>query len=81
MLARMTDDAIRERAAARETEALDLLGRLVAEESVEGSPAIGRCLDIVAARLEGVAATIDRLDSTACPPSSPASGTGIPPGG
>ncbi len=26
---------------------LDLLGRLIAEESVEGSPAIGRCLDAI----------------------------------
>jgi acetylornithine deacetylase/succinyl-diaminopimelate desuccinylase-like protein len=62
MLARMTDDAIRERAAAHETAVLDLLGRLVAEESVEGSPGIAACLDIVADRLDGVAATIDRLD-------------------
>ena len=27
--------------------ALELLGRLIAEESVEGSPAIGRCLELI----------------------------------
>ncbi len=67
MLASMTDDAIRERAAAHEAGVLDLLGRLVAEESVEGSPAIAACLDIVADRLEGVAATVDRLELDGVP--------------
>ena len=67
MLARMTADAIHERAAAHETDVLDLLERLVAEESVEGSPAIAACLDIVADRLGGVAATIDRIDFDGVP--------------
>ncbi len=62
MLARMTAAAIQERAAAHAAEVLDLLGRLVAEESVEGSPGIAACLDVIADRLGGVAANIERLD-------------------
>jgi hypothetical protein len=59
---------------------LDLLGRLVAEESVEGSPAIAACLDVVADRLEGVAATVERLDFDGVPALTPASVTAMPPG-
>ncbi|HEY2868274.1 MAG TPA: M20/M25/M40 family metallo-hydrolase [Gaiellales bacterium] len=58
----MTASAIRERAAAHEADAFDLLERLVAEESVEGSAAIAACLDIVADRLGGIATTLERLD-------------------
>jgi acetylornithine deacetylase/succinyl-diaminopimelate desuccinylase-like protein len=67
MLAPMTADAIRERATASEADVLDLLGRLVAQESVEGSPAISACLDIVADRLDGVASRIDRLNLDGVP--------------
>jgi acetylornithine deacetylase/succinyl-diaminopimelate desuccinylase-like protein len=67
MLARMTAAAIDERAAAHEADVLDLLGRLVAEESVEGSAAIATCLDIVAGRLDGLAATVERLDFDGVP--------------
>jgi acetylornithine deacetylase/succinyl-diaminopimelate desuccinylase-like protein len=67
MLARMTADPIRERVAGHEADVLDLLGRLVAEESVEGSRAIAACLDIVADRLDGVAASLDRLDLDGVP--------------
>ena len=62
MLVRMTAAAIDERTAAHEAGVLDLLGRLVAEESVEGSAAIAACLDIVAGRLDGIAATVERID-------------------
>jgi acetylornithine deacetylase/succinyl-diaminopimelate desuccinylase-like protein len=61
MLARVTAAAIDERAAAHEADVIDLLRRLVAEESVEGSAAIAGCLDIVAARLGGIGATVERL--------------------
>jgi acetylornithine deacetylase/succinyl-diaminopimelate desuccinylase-like protein len=67
MLAPMTTDAIRERATASEADVVDLLGRLVAEESVEGSPAISACLDIVADRLDGVAVSMDRLNLDGVP--------------
>jgi acetylornithine deacetylase/succinyl-diaminopimelate desuccinylase-like protein len=67
MLGPMIADAIRERAAAHEAGVLDLLGRLVAEQSVEGSPAIAACLDIVADRLAGIAASVDRLDLDGVP--------------
>jgi acetylornithine deacetylase/succinyl-diaminopimelate desuccinylase-like protein len=67
MLAAMTADTIRERAAGHEADVLDLLERLVAEESVEGSPAIAACLDIVADRLDGVAASVDRVDFDGVP--------------
>jgi acetylornithine deacetylase/succinyl-diaminopimelate desuccinylase-like protein len=67
MLVAMTADAIRERAVAHEAEVLGLLARLVAEESVEGAPAIAACLDIVADRLAGVGARIDRLDCDGVP--------------
>ena len=67
MLARMTAAAIDERAAAHEADVLDLLGRLVAEESVEGSAAVAACLDIVAARLDGLAANVERLDFDGVP--------------
>src|SRR5919197_6518671 len=39
---------------------LDLLGRLIAEPSVEGSPAIARCLDIVAEEVAPLAMSIQR---------------------
>jgi acetylornithine deacetylase/succinyl-diaminopimelate desuccinylase-like protein len=67
MLARMTAAAIEERAAAHEADVLDLLGRLVAEESVEGSAAVASCLDIVAERLGGIAATVERPDFDGVP--------------
>jgi acetylornithine deacetylase/succinyl-diaminopimelate desuccinylase-like protein len=67
MLAWMTAAAIDERAAAHRADVLDLLGRLVAEESVEGSAAVAACLDIVAARLDGLAATVERLDFDGVP--------------
>jgi acetylornithine deacetylase/succinyl-diaminopimelate desuccinylase-like protein len=76
----MTADAIRERAAAHETAVLDLLARLVAEESVEGSPAIAACLDIVADRLDGVPATVDRLDLDGVPALVVRAGDGDPAG-
>jgi len=62
MLADMTAGPIRERAAAHAADVLGLLERLVAQESVEGSPGIGACLAIIAERLEGAAATVERLD-------------------
>jgi acetylornithine deacetylase/succinyl-diaminopimelate desuccinylase-like protein len=67
MLARMSAAAIRERAAAHEADVLDLLERLVAEESVEGSPAIAACLDIVVGRLGDVPATVERLEFDGVP--------------
>ncbi len=67
MLVAMAADAIRTRAAAHEDGVLDLLGRLVAEESIEGSPAVAACLDIVADRLAGVAATVERLEFDGVP--------------
>jgi acetylornithine deacetylase/succinyl-diaminopimelate desuccinylase-like protein len=80
MLAAMTADPIRERAAAHEAGVLDLLARLVAEESVEGSPAIAACLDIVADRLDDVAATVDRLDLDGVPALVVRAGDGDPAG-
>src|SRR5438105_4935503 len=41
--------------------------RPVAEDSVEGSPGIAGCLDIVAERLDGVAATVERPDFDGVP--------------
>jgi acetylornithine deacetylase/succinyl-diaminopimelate desuccinylase-like protein len=76
----MTADAIRERAAAHEAAVLDLLARLVAEESVEGAPAIAACLDIVADRLDGVAATVDRLELDGVPALVARAGGGDPAG-
>jgi acetylornithine deacetylase/succinyl-diaminopimelate desuccinylase-like protein len=76
----MTADPIRERAAAHEVAVLDLLARLVAEDSVEGSPAIAACLDIVADRLDGVAATVDRLDLDGVPALVVRAGDGDPAG-
>jgi acetylornithine deacetylase/succinyl-diaminopimelate desuccinylase-like protein len=63
----MTAAAIDERAAAHQPDVLDLLGRLVAQESVAGSAAIAACLDIVARRLDGLAATVERLDFDGVP--------------
>jgi acetylornithine deacetylase/succinyl-diaminopimelate desuccinylase-like protein len=67
MLARMTAAAIDQRAAAHRADVLGLLEQLVAEESVEGSPAIAACLAIVAERLSGIAATIERLEFDGVP--------------
>jgi acetylornithine deacetylase/succinyl-diaminopimelate desuccinylase-like protein len=39
---------------------LDLLGRLIAERSVQGSPAIARCLDIVVEEVASLAMSIQR---------------------
>jgi acetylornithine deacetylase/succinyl-diaminopimelate desuccinylase-like protein len=78
MLGPMNADAIRERAAAHGADVLDLLGRLVAEESVEGSPAIAACLDIVADRLDGVAASVDRFDLDGVPALVARAGGGDP---
>ncbi len=80
MLAAMAADPIRERASANETDVLDLLGRLVAQESVEGSPAIAACLDVVADRLAGVGASVDRLDLDGVPALVARVGDGDPAG-
>jgi acetylornithine deacetylase/succinyl-diaminopimelate desuccinylase-like protein len=53
-------DAIAERVAARTDATLELLAELVAEPSVEGSPAIARCLDIVTREVEPLAREIER---------------------
>src|SRR5690348_6315957 len=78
MLGRMTADAIQERAAAHERDVLDLLERLVAEESVEGSRAIGRCLDVIADRLDAAAETVERLHFEGVPALVARIGTGDP---
>jgi acetylornithine deacetylase/succinyl-diaminopimelate desuccinylase-like protein len=46
--------------ARRAEETLDLLARLVAEPSVAGSPAVERCLDLLTAELEPLAASVER---------------------
>ena len=53
-------DGLAKRIAARADDTLDLLSRLVAEPSVEGSLAIERCLDLVTASVEPFAASIER---------------------
>lgn len=78
MLVAMAADAIRTCAAAHEDGVLDLLGRLVAEESVEGSPAVAACLDIVADRLAGVAETVERLEFDGVPALVVRAGDGDP---
>jgi len=80
MLVAMTADRIRDRAAAHEADVLGLLGRLVAQESVQGSPAIGACLDIVADRLAGVAASVERIDLDGVPALVARAGDGDPAG-
>jgi acetylornithine deacetylase/succinyl-diaminopimelate desuccinylase-like protein len=80
MLVAMTADRIRARAAAHEADLLDLLGRLVAQESVEGSPAIAACLDIVADRLAGVAVSVERIDLAGVPALVARAGDGDPAG-
>src|SRR5262245_22467656 len=50
--------SIAEAAARRGDYAVDLLARLVAEPSVEGSPAIQRCLDLIEAEVAAIAEVV-----------------------
>jgi acetylornithine deacetylase/succinyl-diaminopimelate desuccinylase-like protein len=47
-------------AAARSDYTLDLLARLVAQPSIEGSVAVDRCLDLIEAEVAGLAETLER---------------------
>lgn len=56
----MTVERLAELADARLERTLELLARLVAEPSVEGSPAIGRCLDLVETEIAPLARSVER---------------------